>query len=114
MGTQKKSVVTNGKGLVYSGSSSNTQEEQFADEKVRKARTLTVNGCSKRSSQTSDHGLELTAGMRKLNHALMAFTVNNEVSMCSKLCLDSYNALQLSMMNCIEFGDQDAALMPIS
>ncbi|GKF79217.1 ribonuclease H-like domain-containing protein, partial [Tanacetum coccineum] len=28
------------------------------------------------------------------NHALMAFTVNNEVSMCSKLCLDSYNALQ--------------------
>ncbi|GKD66493.1 hypothetical protein Tco_1308601 [Tanacetum coccineum] len=24
----------------------------------------------------------------------MAFTVNNEVSMCSKLCLDSYNALQ--------------------
>ncbi|GJY96507.1 putative ribonuclease H-like domain-containing protein [Tanacetum coccineum] len=30
----------------------------------------------------------------ELNHALMAFTVNNEVSMCSKLCLDSYNALQ--------------------
>ncbi|GJS19814.1 putative ribonuclease H-like domain-containing protein [Tanacetum coccineum] len=26
--------------------------------------------------------------------SLMAFTVNNEVSMCSKLCLDSYNALQ--------------------
>ncbi|GKG49054.1 hypothetical protein Tco_0513201, partial [Tanacetum coccineum] len=29
----------------------------------------------------------------ELNHALMAFTVNNEVSMCSKLCLDSFNAL---------------------
>ncbi|GJX96868.1 ribonuclease H-like domain-containing protein [Tanacetum coccineum] len=30
----------------------------------------------------------------EINHALMAFTVNNEVSMCSKLCLDSYNALK--------------------
>ncbi|GKC00495.1 ribonuclease H-like domain-containing protein, partial [Tanacetum coccineum] len=29
----------------------------------------------------------------ELNHALMAFTVNNEVSMCSKLCLDSYNVV---------------------
>ncbi|GJZ54999.1 hypothetical protein Tco_0610192 [Tanacetum coccineum] len=31
-----------------------TKEEQFADEIERKERTLTVNGCSKRSSQNSD------------------------------------------------------------
>ncbi|GKD73722.1 ribonuclease H-like domain-containing protein [Tanacetum coccineum] len=48
----------------------------------------------------------------ELNHALMAFTVNNEVSMCSKLCLDTYNALQAKydeLQN--EFGDQEAALV---
>ncbi|GKA54131.1 putative RNA-directed DNA polymerase, partial [Tanacetum coccineum] len=45
------------------------------------------------------------------NHALMAFTVNNEVSMCSKLCLDSYNALQAKYDELqSEFGDQEAAL----
>ncbi|GKA52985.1 ribonuclease H-like domain-containing protein, partial [Tanacetum coccineum] len=47
----------------------------------------------------------------ELNHALMAFTVNNEVSMCSKLCLDSYNALQAKYDELqSEFGDQEAAL----
>ncbi|GJR20151.1 putative ribonuclease H-like domain-containing protein [Tanacetum coccineum] len=47
----------------------------------------------------------------ELNHALMAFTVNNEVSMCSKLCLDSYNALQAKYDELqYEFGDQEAAL----
>ncbi|GKF14390.1 hypothetical protein Tco_0055852 [Tanacetum coccineum] len=41
----------------------------------------------------------------------MAFTVNNEVSMCSKLCLDSYNALQAKYDELqSEFGDQEAAL----
>ncbi|GJQ94636.1 hypothetical protein Tco_0005775 [Tanacetum coccineum] len=52
----------------------------------------------------------------ELNHALMAFTVNNEVSMCSKLCLDSYNALQAKYDELqSEFGDQEAALTcPIS
>ncbi|GKD84698.1 ribonuclease H-like domain-containing protein, partial [Tanacetum coccineum] len=47
----------------------------------------------------------------ELNHALMAFTVNNEVSMCSKLCLDSYNALKAKYDELqSEFGDQEAAL----
>ncbi|GJU21270.1 ribonuclease H-like domain-containing protein, partial [Tanacetum coccineum] len=48
----------------------------------------------------------------ELNHALMAFTVNNEVSLCSKLCLDSYNALQAKYDELqYEFGDQEAALI---
>ncbi|GJU94815.1 putative ribonuclease H-like domain-containing protein, partial [Tanacetum coccineum] len=48
----------------------------------------------------------------EINHALMAFTVNNEVSMCSKLCLDSYNALQAKYDELqSEFGDQEAALI---
>ncbi|GJU09490.1 ribonuclease H-like domain-containing protein [Tanacetum coccineum] len=48
----------------------------------------------------------------ELNHALMAFTVNNEVSMCSKLCLDSYNALKAKYDELqSEFGDQEAALV---
>ncbi|GJZ81891.1 ribonuclease H-like domain-containing protein [Tanacetum coccineum] len=47
----------------------------------------------------------------ELNHALMAFTVNNEVSMCSKLCLDSFNALKDKYDELqSEFGDQEAAL----
>ncbi|GJY31314.1 putative ribonuclease H-like domain-containing protein [Tanacetum coccineum] len=54
--------------------------------------------------------IEQTAD-EELNHALMAFTVNNEVSMCSKLCLDSYNALQAKYDELqSEFGDQEAAL----
>ncbi|GJU63370.1 retrovirus-related pol polyprotein from transposon TNT 1-94 [Tanacetum coccineum] len=58
-----------------------------------------VSGCE----QTTDE---------ELNHALMAFTVNNEVSMCSKLCLDSYNALQAKYDELqSEFGDQEAALI---
>ncbi|GKA43330.1 ribonuclease H-like domain-containing protein [Tanacetum coccineum] len=49
----------------------------------------------------------------ELNHALMAFTVNNEVSMSLKLlCLDSYNALQAKYDELqSEFGDQEAALV---
>ncbi|GKA05922.1 putative ribonuclease H-like domain-containing protein [Tanacetum coccineum] len=47
----------------------------------------------------------------EINHALMAFTVNNEVSMCSKLCLDSFNALKDKYDELqSEFGDQEAAL----
>ncbi|GKA32439.1 hypothetical protein Tco_0718806 [Tanacetum coccineum] len=48
----------------------------------------------------------------EINHAsIMAFTVNNEVSMCSKLCLDSYNALKAKYDELqSEFGDQEAAL----
>ncbi|GKA01571.1 hypothetical protein Tco_0674236 [Tanacetum coccineum] len=48
----------------------------------------------------------------ELNHALIAFTVNNEVSMCSKLCLDSYNAFQAKYDELqSEFGNQEAALV---
>ncbi|GJR46552.1 hypothetical protein Tco_1314655 [Tanacetum coccineum] len=50
--------------------------------------------------------------VEELNHALMAFTVNNEVSMCSKLCLDTYNALQAKYDELqSEFGDQEASLV---
>ncbi|GJU88605.1 putative ribonuclease H-like domain-containing protein [Tanacetum coccineum] len=63
---------------------------------------------------TSDEGqinwVEQTTD-EEINHALMAFTVNNEVSMCSKLCLDSYNALKDKYDELqSEFGDQEAAL----
>ncbi|GJV41620.1 hypothetical protein Tco_1420060 [Tanacetum coccineum] len=51
----------------------------------------------------------------ELNHALMAFTVNNEASMCSKLCLDSYNALQAKYDECqSEVCDQEVALVAIT
>ncbi|GJR45158.1 hypothetical protein Tco_1313261 [Tanacetum coccineum] len=68
----------------------------------------------KEALMTIDEGqinwVEQTAD-EELNHALMAFTVNNEVSMCSKLCLDSYNALQAKYDELqSEFGDQEAAL----
>ncbi|GJT39330.1 putative ribonuclease H-like domain-containing protein [Tanacetum coccineum] len=60
-------------------------------------------GGSRLEQQTTDE---------ELNHALMAFTVNNEVSMCSKLCLDSYNALQAKYDELqSEFGTQEAALV---
>ncbi|GJW03537.1 hypothetical protein Tco_1562393 [Tanacetum coccineum] len=106
-----------------------TQEEHFADEKERKTRTLLLNGCSKRSSQlymawmmTKRSGQQQdtfvskqkvkTTAYEELNHALMAFTVNNEVSMCSKLCLDSFNALQAKYDELqSEFGDQEAVLV---
>ncbi|GJX38444.1 ribonuclease H-like domain-containing protein, partial [Tanacetum coccineum] len=69
----------------------------------------------KEALMTIDEGqinwVEQTAD-EELNHALMAFTVNNEVSMCSKLCLDSYNALQAKYDELqSEFGDQEAALI---
>ncbi|GJY20890.1 hypothetical protein Tco_0393456 [Tanacetum coccineum] len=42
----------------------------------------------------------------------MSFHWNNEVSMCSKLCLDSYNALQAKYDELqFEFGDHEAALV---
>ncbi|GJS77931.1 putative ribonuclease H-like domain-containing protein [Tanacetum coccineum] len=68
----------------------------------------------KRELMTIDEGqinwVEQTTD-EELNHALMAFTVNNEVSMCSKLCLDSFNALKAKYDELqSEFGDQEAAL----
>ncbi|GJT00690.1 hypothetical protein Tco_0821859 [Tanacetum coccineum] len=56
-------------------------------------------------------GSSMTTMRENPIHALMAFTVNNEVSMCSKLCLDSYNALKAKYDELqSEFGDQEAAL----
>ncbi|GKB09344.1 hypothetical protein Tco_0837656 [Tanacetum coccineum] len=150
-----KKRVTKGKDGVYRVLPPTTQEEQFADEKERKARTLLLmavpkdhlrrfhgmddakeiwaaiktrfggNGNSKKMQRkpvrtekealmTIDEGqinwVEQTAD-EELNHALMAFTVNNEVSMCSKLCLDSFNALKAKYDELqSEFGDQEAAL----
>ncbi|GJR17419.1 putative ribonuclease H-like domain-containing protein [Tanacetum coccineum] len=145
-----------------------TQEEQFADEKERKARTLLLMAVPKdhlRRFHGMDDAKEIWAAIKtrfggktrfkstkegsrqevgksqnykpvqtekealmtidegqinwveqtedeEHNHALMAFTVNNEVSMCSKLCLDSYNALQAKYDELqSEFGDQEAALI---
>ncbi|GJU26652.1 hypothetical protein Tco_1165273 [Tanacetum coccineum] len=169
-----KKRVTKGKDGVYRVLPPTTQEEQFADEKERKARTLLLmavpkdhlrrfhdmddakeiwaaiktrfggnakhfareckfKGLKEGSRQEASRGqdfkpvrtekealmtidegqinwVEQTAD-EELNHALMAFTVNNEVSMCSKLCLDSYNALQAKYDELqSEFGDQEAAL----
>ncbi|GJY50026.1 hypothetical protein Tco_0439982 [Tanacetum coccineum] len=179
-----KKRVTKGKDGVYRVLPPTTQEEQFADEKERKARTLLLmavpkdhlrrfhgmddakeiwaaiktrfggNANSKKMQKavlkqqfeaftiSSKEGNRQEAGRgqdfkpvrtekealmtidegqinwveqttdEELNHALMAFTVNNEVSMCSKLCLDSYNALQAKYDELqSEFGDQEAALI---
>ncbi|GJS26863.1 hypothetical protein Tco_0487483 [Tanacetum coccineum] len=139
-----KKRVTKGKDGVYRVLPPTTQEEQFADEKERKARTLLLMAVPKdhlKRFHGMDDAKEIWAAIKtrfggktrfkstkagrgqdfkpvrtekealmtidegqinwveqttdeELNHALMAFTVNNEVSMCSKLCLDSYNALQ--------------------
>ncbi|GJV11512.1 hypothetical protein Tco_1353053 [Tanacetum coccineum] len=50
------------------------------------------------------------------NHALMAIiTISNEVSLCSKTCIDSYNKLKLlygEQMN--QLGDQEAQILAYS
>ncbi|GJU67056.1 ribonuclease H-like domain-containing protein [Tanacetum coccineum] len=46
------------------------------------------------------------------NHALMAISSSNEVSLCSKTCIDSYNKLKLlydEQMN--QLGDQEAQIL---
>ena len=48
------------------------------------------------------------------NHALMAISSNSEVSLCSKLCIDSYNhikALHDEQLNHIEEHDVKYLLM---
>ncbi|GJV09467.1 hypothetical protein Tco_1347123 [Tanacetum coccineum] len=82
---------------------------------VVKVRSFKLVQDEKEAIDTIDEGqinwVEQTTD-EELNHALMAFTVNNEVSMCSKLCLDSYNALQAKYDELqSEFGDQEAALV---
>ncbi|GJV95360.1 hypothetical protein Tco_1546937, partial [Tanacetum coccineum] len=49
------------------------------------------------------------------NHALMAISSSNEVSLCSKTCIDSYNKLKLlydEQMN--QLGDQEAQILAYS
>ncbi|GJT19898.1 hypothetical protein Tco_0878604 [Tanacetum coccineum] len=75
----------------FKGSKEGSRQEAGRGQDFKPVRT------EKEALMTIDEGqinwVEQTAD-EELNHALMAFTVNNEVSMCSKLCLDSYNALQ--------------------
>ncbi|GJS59075.1 ribonuclease H-like domain-containing protein, partial [Tanacetum coccineum] len=75
----------------FKGSKEGNRQEAGRGQDFKPVRT------EKEALMTIDEGqinwVEQTAD-EELNHALMAFTVNNEVSMCSKLCLDSYNALQ--------------------
>ncbi|GJX58989.1 ribonuclease H-like domain-containing protein [Tanacetum coccineum] len=85
------------------GSSRSGRGQDFKPVRTEKEALMTIDeGQINWVEQTEDE---------ELNHALMAFTVNNEVSMCSKLCLDSYNALQAKYDELqSEFGDQEAAL----
>ncbi|GJR02990.1 ribonuclease H-like domain-containing protein [Tanacetum coccineum] len=92
----------------FKGSKEGSRQEAGRGQDFKPLRT------EKEALMTIDEGqinwVEQTAD-EELNHALMAFTVNNEVSMCSKLCLDSYNALQAKYDELqSEFGDQEAAL----
>ncbi|GJY48588.1 ribonuclease H-like domain-containing protein [Tanacetum coccineum] len=92
----------------FKGSKEGSRQEASRGQDFKPVRT------EKEALMTIDEGqinwVEQTAD-EELNHALMAFTVNNEVSMCSKLCLDSYNALQAKYDELqSEFGDQEAAL----
>ncbi|GJX90642.1 hypothetical protein Tco_0343968 [Tanacetum coccineum] len=117
-----KKGVTKGKDGVYRVLLSLTGKNNLLMRR-KKARTLTAmavpNGCAKfnrvkggnRQEAGQINWVEQTTD-EELNHALMAFTVNNEVSMCSKLCLDTYNALQAKYDELqSEFGDQEAALV---
>ncbi|GKF40337.1 ribonuclease H-like domain-containing protein, partial [Tanacetum coccineum] len=75
----------------FKGSKEGSRQEAGRGQDFKLVRT------EKEALMTIDEGqinwVEQTAD-EELDHALMDFTVNNEVSMCSKLCLDSYNALQ--------------------
>ncbi|GKE74493.1 ribonuclease H-like domain-containing protein, partial [Tanacetum coccineum] len=93
----------------FKGSKEGSRQEASRGQDFKPVRT------EKEALMTIDEGqinwVEQTTD-EELNHALMAFTVNNEVSMCSKLCLDSFNALQAKYDELqSEFGDQEAALV---
>ncbi|GJY78011.1 zf-CCHC domain-containing protein [Tanacetum coccineum] len=92
----------------FKGSKEGSRQEASRGQDFKPVRT------EKEALMTIDEGqinwVEQTTD-EEINHALMAFTVNNEVSMCSKLCLDSYNALKAKYDELqSEFGDQEAAL----
>ncbi|GJZ79789.1 hypothetical protein Tco_0644626 [Tanacetum coccineum] len=58
---------------------------------------------------------EHTVEEEESNHALMAISSNNEVSLCSKTCIDSYNKLKTlcdEQMN--QLGDQEAQILAYS
>ncbi|GJV62982.1 ribonuclease H-like domain-containing protein [Tanacetum coccineum] len=93
----------------FKGSKEGNRQEAGRGQDFKPVRT------EKEALMTIDEGqinwVEQTTD-EELNHALMAFTVNNEVSMCSKLCLDSFNALKAKYDELqSEFGDQEAALV---
>ncbi|GJZ65724.1 putative ribonuclease H-like domain-containing protein, partial [Tanacetum coccineum] len=53
--------------------------------------------------------------VEETNHALMAISTSNEVTLCSKTCIDSYNKLKLlydEQMN--QLGDQEAQILAYS
>ncbi|GJX05246.1 ribonuclease H-like domain-containing protein [Tanacetum coccineum] len=53
--------------------------------------------------------------VEETNHALMAISSSNEVSLCSKTCIDSYNTLKTlcdKQMN--QLGDQEAQILAYS
>ncbi|GJY73480.1 ribonuclease H-like domain-containing protein [Tanacetum coccineum] len=53
--------------------------------------------------------------VEETNHALMAISSSNEVSLCSKTCIDSYNTLKIlcdEQMN--QLGDQEAQILAYS
>ncbi|GJQ92464.1 putative ribonuclease H-like domain-containing protein [Tanacetum coccineum] len=55
---------------------------------------------------------EHTVEEEETNHALMAISSNNEVSLCSKTCIDSYNKLRTlcdEQMN--QLGEQEARIL---
>ncbi|GJT84299.1 putative ribonuclease H-like domain-containing protein [Tanacetum coccineum] len=65
---------------------------------------------------TMDDGVvnwgEHTVEEEETNHALMAISSNNEVSLCSKTCIDSYNKLKTlcdDQMN--QLGEQEAKIL---
>ncbi|GJT96713.1 hypothetical protein Tco_1092231 [Tanacetum coccineum] len=86
------------------GGNGNSKKMDFKPVRTEKEALMTIDdGQINWVEQTTDE---------EINHALMAFTVNNEVSMCSKLCLDSYNALQAKYDELqSKFSDQEAALV---
>ncbi|GKB67220.1 ribonuclease H-like domain-containing protein [Tanacetum coccineum] len=92
----------------FKGSKKGSRQEAGRGQEFKQVRT------EKEALMTVDEGqinwVEQTNN-EELNHALMAFTVNNVVSICTKLCLDSYTALQTKYDELkTELGDQEAAL----
>ncbi|GJQ98029.1 putative ribonuclease H-like domain-containing protein [Tanacetum coccineum] len=105
---QDKEVLQEDRECKFKGTKDGSRQEANRGQDFKPVRT------EKEALMTIDEGqinwVEQTTD-EEINHALMAFTVNNEVSMCSKLCLDSFNALKAKYDELqSEFGDQEASL----